>query len=166
MFTTAQWSVIEAFDDRDNITWTWETLYKDIVNDHISLRRVKICSDSLPWINSHILKTMNKCYNILKQAKETRSKELWDEYKKLRNEVTRLLREAEANYWTKHNTESSKDFWKLVARIIQKKKLNNIGPIADDQGNMILDDKNKAEAMNDSASQINLIPYSQDTEHI
>lgn len=41
MFTTAQWSVIEAFDDPDNITWTWETLYKDIVNDHISLRRVK-----------------------------------------------------------------------------------------------------------------------------
>lgn len=40
---------------------------------------------------------MNKCYNILKRAKETRSKELWDEYKKLRNEVTRLLREAEAN---------------------------------------------------------------------
>ena len=162
MFTTAQWSVIEAFDDPDNITWTWETLYKDIVNDHISLRRVKICSDSLPWINSHILKTMNKCYNILKRAKETRSKELWDEYKKL----TRLLREAEANYWTKHNTESSKDFWKLVAKIIHKKKLNNIGPIADDQGNVILDDKNKAEAMNDSASQINLIPYSQDTEHI
>ena len=39
---------------------------------------------------------------------------------------------------------------------------------------MILDDKNSAEAMNDGfvavgpnlASQINLIPYSQDTEHI
>lgn len=61
MFTTAQWSVIEAFDDPDDITWTWETLYKDIVNDHISLRRVEIGSDSLPWINSHILKTMNKC---------------------------------------------------------------------------------------------------------
>ena len=116
---------------------------------------------SKPWTNA-------------KRAKETRSKELWDEYKRLRNEVTRLLREEEANYWTKHNTESSKDFWKLVARIIHKKKLNKIGPISDDQANMILDDKNKAEAMNDCfvavgpnlTSQINLIPYSQDTEHI
>ena len=112
---------------------------------------------------------MNKHYNILKRAKETGSKELWDKYKKLRNEVTKLLREAEANYWRQefNNTESSKDFWKLVARITHKKKLNNIGSIADDQGNMILDDKNKAEAMNDYfvavgpnlASQINPIPY-------
>ena len=146
MFTTAPWSVIERFDDPDNITWAWQTLYKDTVNDHISLRRVKIRSDSLPWMNSHIRNTMHKRYNILKRAKETGSKELWDEHKKLRNEVTKLLREAEANYWRQefNNTESSKDFWKLVARITHKKKLNNIVPIADDQGNMILDDKNKA----------------------
>lgn len=175
-FTTAPWSVIEAFDDPDDITWAWETLYKDIVNDHISLRRVKIRSDSLPWMNSHIRKTMNKRYNILKRAKETGSKELWAEYKKLRNEVTKLLREEEANYWRQefNNTESSKDFWKLVARITHKKKLNNIGPIADDRGNMILDDKNKAEAMNDYfvavgpnlASQINPLPHFRVTEHI
>ena len=45
--------------------------------------------------------------------------------------------------------------------------MNNIGPIADDQGNLILDDKNKAKAMNDYfvavgpnlASQMNSIPY-------
>ena len=175
-FITAPWSVIEAFDDPDDITWAWETLYKDIVNDHISQRRVKIRSDSLPWMNSHIRKTMNKRYNILKQAKETGSKEQWEEYKKLRNEVTKLLREAEAHYWRQEfkNTESSKDFWKLVAKITHTKKLNNIGPIVDDQGHMILEDKNKVEAMNDYfvavgpnlASQINPIPNSGDIEHI
>ena len=67
------------------------------------------------------------------------------------------------------------DFWELVARITHKKKVNKIGPIADDQGNMILDDKlNKAEAMNDYfvamgpnlASKINPIPYFRDIEHI
>ena len=124
-------------------------------------------------MNSHIRKTVNKRCNILKGAKETGSKELWDEYKKQRNEVTKLIREVEANYWRQefNNTESSKDFWKLVARITHKKKLNNIGPIADDQGNMIPDDKNKAEAMNDYfvavapnlASQMNPIPFFRDT---
>ena len=62
----------------------------------------------------------------------------------------------------------------LVARITHKKKLNDFGPIADDPGNMILDDKNKAEAMNDYfvavgpnlASQVNPIPYFRDIEHI
>ena len=49
-----------------------------------------------------------------------------------------------------------------------------IGPIVDDQGHIILEDKNKAEAMNDYfvavgpnlASQINPIPNSRDIEHI
>ena len=53
-------------------------------------------------------------------------------------------------------------------------KLSIYLSIADDQGNMILDNKNKAEAMNDHfvavgpnlASQINPIPYFRDTEHI
>ena len=67
------------------------------------------------------------------------------------NEVTKLLREAEANFWRQelNNTESSKDFWNLVARITHKKKLNDIGSPADDQGHMVLDDKFKAETMND-----------------
>ena len=47
-FTTAPWSAIEAFDDPDDIAWAWETLYKDIVNDHIPQGRVKIRSGSLP----------------------------------------------------------------------------------------------------------------------
>ena len=42
---------------------------------------------------------MNKHYNVRKQAKETGSNELWVKYKKLRNEVAMLLREAETNYW-------------------------------------------------------------------
>lgn len=90
---------------------------------------------------------MTKHYNIRKQAKETGSNELWVKYKKLRNEVAMHLREAETNYWRQefNNTESSKDSWELVARITHKNKLNNIGPLADNQGNMILDDKNKAE---------------------
>lgn len=116
------------------------------MNDYIPQRRVKIRSESLPWMNSHIRKTTNKRYRTLKRAKESGSKDLWDEYKKLRNEVTKLLRDAEANYWSQEfqNTESSKDFWKLVSRITHKKKLNNIGPIADDQSYMILDDQTKA----------------------
>ena len=117
------------------------------MNNHTSQRRAKTCSDSLPQMNSHTCKIMTKHYNIRKQAKETGSNELWIKYKKLRNEVAMRLREAETNYWRQefNNTESSKDSWELVARITHKNKLNNIGPLADDQGNMILDDKNKAE---------------------
>ena len=74
-FSTAPWSAIEAFEDVDDVAWAWETLYKDIISEHIPQRRVEIRSDNLPWMNSHIRKIMNKRYKVLKRAKQTRSAE-------------------------------------------------------------------------------------------
>ena len=88
----ALWLVIETFDNIDDMTCAWETIYKDILNEHLSERRAKVRSNSLPWMNSHIRKTKNRRFKALNLAKETGTKESWDEYKKLRNEVTYLLR--------------------------------------------------------------------------
>ena len=85
----APWSVAEVFEDIDDVAWAWKTLYKDILSNHLSERKVKIRSDTLPWMNAHIRKNMNKGYKLLKQAKETGSNVLWSAYKKLRE--TKLL---------------------------------------------------------------------------
>ena len=95
----ALWPVIETFDNIDDMTCAWETSYKNILNEHLSERRAKVRSNSLPWVNSHIQKTMNRRFKALNLAKETGTKESWDEYQKLGNEVTYLPRTAEANYW-------------------------------------------------------------------
>ena len=42
---------------------------------------------------------MKRRFKALNLAKETGTKKSWDEYQKLRNAVTYLLRTAEANYW-------------------------------------------------------------------
>ena len=64
--------------------------------------------------------------------------------KKLRNEVTYLLRTAEANYWQEKfaNIKSSKH-WRLVGKLTNKKVID---PITDDENNIILDDVVKTEA--------------------
>lgn len=68
-----------------------------------------------------------------------------------KNRDTRLLREAEANYWKQEfkNTKCSKDFWKLVSKITHNEKETIIGPIKDHHNTVIVDDNIKAEAMND-----------------
>ena len=38
-------------------------------------------------------------FKLRQQAKRTQSEDLWREFKKARNEVTRQLRTAEALYW-------------------------------------------------------------------
>ena len=76
------WPVIETFDNTNDMTWAWETIYKNILNEHLSERTAKFCSNRLPWMNSHIRKTMNRRFKALNLAKETATKESWDEYKK------------------------------------------------------------------------------------
>ena len=87
------------FEDIDDITWTWETLYKEIMKDHAPKRKAKIRTDSLPWMNASVRKTMNKRYKQLLKAKQTKDPEDWKQYKKIRNYTTKLCRITESNYW-------------------------------------------------------------------
>ena len=50
-FERAPWDICNTFDDMDDITGAWEHLYKDILNDHLTVRKVKIRTNSLPWMN-------------------------------------------------------------------------------------------------------------------
>ena len=49
-----------------NIVWVWEHLVNDVVNCHVSTRRVKAIQRSLPWMNNEIRKAMNKRYKLLR----------------------------------------------------------------------------------------------------
>ena len=153
----APWSVINIFDDIDDAEYAFNILYNNIIKAHIPERKVKVRSNSLPWITSDIRKLMNKRYKLLEQAKRTQSEDLWREYKNARNEVTHQLRLAEALYWKNEfgKTQNSRDFWNLVKKVKrQERKQNTIGPIRDDQDNIILEDSAKATLMNDYFSTI------------
>ena len=77
---------------------------------------------------------MNKRYKLRQQAKRTQSEDLWREFKKERNEVTRQLGTAEALYWKNSfaKTQNSRDFWNLVKKVKRQEcKQNTNGPIRD-----------------------------------
>ena len=38
-FERAPWGISNTSDDMDHIRWAWEHLYKDILNDHLTVRR-------------------------------------------------------------------------------------------------------------------------------
>ena len=109
----------EYFDDIDDAEYAFNTSYNNIIKAHIPERKVKIRSNSLPWITSAIRKCMNKRYKSLQQAKRTQNEDLWREYRKKSNEVTRQLRTAETLYWKNEfgKTQNSRDFWNLVKKV-------------------------------------------------
>ena len=146
-FASAPWHICNIFDDIDDATWAWETLYKYIVNHHIPCRKAKIRSTSLPWMTSSLRKELNKRYNLLLKAqKSPKGSHQWAAYKKQRNYCTKLLRSAELQYWNNKFTSfnSSKEFWKLINSFQGNFKSNTIGPLKDSSGSLLTNNFSKA----------------------
>ena len=150
-FEQAPWHVCSIFEDINDAAWAWECLYKEIINRHVKVRKAKVRSNSLPWMNSAVRKQMNLRYKLLKKAQADPSKaENWVNYRKQRNYVTALCRTTEAQYWkTKfENAENSASFWKTVKAMNGKQKQKQIGPIKADNNQILTADIDMANCLN------------------
>ena len=52
--TAAPFHVARVFEDKDDVLWARNKLFKDICDLHAPTKRVKIRSQSSPWINNDI----------------------------------------------------------------------------------------------------------------
>lgn len=91
---------------------------------------------------------VNKRYKALIKAQNSRDPADWSVHGRLRNDVTKELRMAEANYWSSklNDTRSgSKEFWNVVMLLTgksQKSKL--IGRIMNEQKELLFEDSKKS----------------------
>ena len=153
MINRVPWHSCNIFNDVDDNLWMVEKLYKDVVREAIPKRKAKIRSKSLPWMNSKLRKLMNQRYVLLRKANRTQESKDQDEYKRMRNRVSKELKSSEANYWKQKLAETDKgssDFWKAVKAITgtEKSKEKRIGPIKNDTGELLSSDQQIAEGMN------------------
>ena len=94
---------------------------------------------------------MSKRYRaLLNWQKDKSNCALKRKYQDLKNQARKELRIAETTYWKDQlkKANTNKDFWKLVNKVKRKQKDCGIGPLKDRQGNLVTDDKQKAEIMN------------------
>ena len=131
------WWITSSFDDVDDSYWAWKSLYNQILSNHVKERKVKVRTESNPWMNSEIRKQMNHRYKLLVLAQKTNKGSLqWTIYKQARNKCTALLRKAKSDYWKSKfdNSNSTKEFWSLVKSFQGKQTKSKVGPIKDDEG--------------------------------
>ena len=94
---------------------------------------------------------MNRRYKLLKQCDGTDKRtESWKEYRKVRNQVTTMMRKAETKYWQEQFKEATaaQEFWKVYRKATKKKINTRIGPLKSFQGETITKETKKAELMN------------------
>ena len=149
--------VANIFDDVDDVCYTWEKLYKDILYEFTKTRRAKVMTHKQPWIDRELKKLMNKRYKALLQWQQNRTDgRLRKIYQELRNKVNKSLRKAEANYWKDQfaNASSSKEFWQIVGKLRKKTKNDNIVALKDDDGILGTLDTEEVEMLNNFFSDV------------
>jgi len=151
-FTSVPWQVCDIFNDVDDAVFVWEKLYKEVIEEHVKSRKVKVRAKTHPWMNGAIRKQLNNRYNLLKKAQTTpKGSNEWAAYKLLRNKCTKLIRVAEASYWKSKFqgvSSSSKEFWRCMNEFTGVHKVSTIGPLEDENGNIINSTKEKCDRMN------------------
>ena len=148
------WWVTSLFDDIDDVTHAWELLFKDVLDTHIPTRIAKIRKESLPWVTGEIRKEMNKRCKLLRKCDDTRNTSaFWEEYKRTRNKVMKMLREAKSIFWLNQfkKAKNAKDFWNTVTEVMNlHQKHKQIGPMQHSSSSELITSKTgKAELIND-----------------
>ena len=109
---------------------TWKIEFLKICDKHAPIRKMRVKNENIPWIDNEIRDKMYERDYKHKKAVSTKNDAIWNQYKKLRNEVTGLMRKKKKDYYvTKlESSKNSKDMWKAMNNIIPNKKNNNLIP--------------------------------------
>ena len=87
-----------------------------LINSCFPLTTIKInpIRDSKPWITPTILNSVKKKNTMYKQYLITKSPTLLDSYKKYKNKLTSILRQAEKNYFASKLLEAKDNMSKTL----------------------------------------------------
>ena len=103
-----------------------------------------------PWLNPSI-KALMRQRDRTKQL-VLKDGDLWLKYKKLRNRVTRAMREAVKNYYAKQiieNQHNPSKMWNTINVVLGKTTRSTVVPYIEQEGRQITDKEEMASAVNE-----------------
>ena len=67
----APFQAAQVFEETGDVLWAWDKLFKNICDLHAPMKRVKIRSQSSPWVNNEIRQKLNLRFKLFKRAVST-----------------------------------------------------------------------------------------------
>jgi hypothetical protein len=113
----------KVFDDIDDQYWFQSTLLRDLIDSHAPIKLSNRKNEHIPYMTSNLRKEMYRRNMYRNQYFSQRNcKFLEKRFKKQRNKVTSMRRDAIKSYFSSHCSENSKpgDFWKCIKPFLSK----------------------------------------------
>ena len=107
----------------------WKNAFLSLSNKHAPIKTARLKVGSNPWMTSDIVKLMYKRDKIHELAVKRKDYSLMNEYRKLRNTVTDMIKDRKREYFTDVSNSSRtnpRSFWAELGSIIPKINIKSI----------------------------------------
>ena len=127
---------------------------KEISNECIPNKIIKVKPSNLPWITTNIKKLIRKRKSLFRKARQSNDLLIWQKFRRLRNKTTSMIRLSKQNHIDtladklKSENLSSRDWWPTLKYFISSGQKSTIPPLQSND-DLIIDDTEKANLLND-----------------
>jgi hypothetical protein len=110
------WSILDQFDDIDDITDTFNRLVLSVWDDHAPLKTKPAPKEkhNQPWMTYEIHNLTRQRDALYYKARYTKSENDWITYKTQRNKCTNAIRVAKRAFLADSSRGNSKTFWRQI----------------------------------------------------
>ena len=85
-------NIINCFDDPDDQVSCMNKLFRECIEQHAPLRKIKVTRPPAPWLNNDEIRHLQNCRNKLrKEAHSTGSDKAWQLFRDARNKLKTLI---------------------------------------------------------------------------
>lgn len=125
---TVPWHVADIFEDINDKHFVWETLFAQVINDHLPQKQMKVRSKDVPYMTQEWKDAIKKKRKYAQLFARDKSPENFELKKKWRNVATSCRRKAIKEYWSKISeelTKNPKKYYNAFKPFMGKEKANN-----------------------------------------
>ena len=118
------WKDIEKVGNVNDALNVWYDMFQKVVDKHIPKKCKRVKAAPAAWLTRGIKKLMSRRDYLHRKAVKSNSSSDWDEYKKCRNMVTKMIREEKQTYCKQSvsdNVGNSKKMWNALHNILPRK---------------------------------------------
>ena len=135
--------VSQIFTDVDDQYWFFNTLLKQIMDQHAPIKHKTVKTKQLPYMNNTLRKAINVKGHLRRKHNAMKTNSTWNKYRAQRNLVTKLKRESLKQYFDKEcnlQSKTNRTFWNVVKPLVSNKGNLQSRDISLFEGNKIITD--------------------------
>jgi hypothetical protein len=115
---------VKFINDTHSAWAKWKSIFNYVCNLHAPLKESRVKERHNPWITPQVVNMMYKRDYLHSQANKTKNPNLWNDYKELRNSITKKIKLLKKEYYsslTDIHQNNPKKFWKEIKKIMPNK---------------------------------------------